>query len=216
MLTDVIDHGLTESQWDLVHKVATGLVIADTDANELQKAIAYLRSVTHHKDAVERFFKYLATLVSRGQQVAHSKRTQGYYRNLDKVCSKHLKGKVSEAEKLLEILSWAVRLMKYYKNVGPIGEEARDRPEPSASQESERQREIREAAAAETFAVGQVIRATVTAIKGNKVTYLILGTIRLTQKEPKKATLLEQDQVVNVQITQLTDTGAPKKVKYVD
>ena len=212
MLTDVVDQQLTDAQWELAHGVAKSLVIAETDVNVLQKAIAYLRSVAHHEDAVDRYFNYLETLVSKGRQVAHSKRTEDYYRSLDIVCSKYLKGRVSETETLLQILGWAARLVKYYK-VEPIGEEPEISPAAAVPEESARQREIRKAVQAEAIAVGQVVEATVTAVKGNKVTYELLGTVKLTQRLPKNATVPAVDAVVSVEIAELRENGTPKKVK---
>jgi hypothetical protein len=46
------------------------------------------------------------------------------------------------------------------------------------------------------------------------VTYEILGTIRLTEKEPKKAQSFSEDQVVKVEVLDLKEDGSPKKVKY--
>jgi uncharacterized membrane protein len=61
--------------------------------------------------------------------------------------------------------------------------------------------------------VGQIVEAKVTAVKGNKVTYEILGTIRLTEKEPKKAQSLSEEQTVKVEILDLKEDGSPKKIK---
>jgi len=61
--------------------------------------------------------------------------------------------------------------------------------------------------------VGQIVEAKVTAVKGNKVTYEILGTIRLTEKEPKKAQSLSEEQTVKVEILDIKEDGSPKKVK---
>jgi hypothetical protein len=58
-----------------------------------------------------------------------------------------------------------------------------------------------------------VIAAIVEKINGNKVTYLLPGEIRLTQKEPKKATSLTLGQQVKVVITELSDSGVPRKIK---
>ena len=80
--------------------------------------------------------------------------------------------------------------------------------------ESARQVEIAKAIGSHEFAVGQVVEAKVTAIKGNKVTYEILGTIRLTEKEPKKAQSLSEEQTVKVEILDIKEDGSPKKVKY--
>jgi uncharacterized membrane protein len=46
------------------------------------------------------------------------------------------------------------------------------------------------------------------------VTYEILGTIRLTEKEPKKAQSFSEKQTVKVEILDLKEDGSPKKVKY--
>jgi uncharacterized membrane protein len=62
--------------------------------------------------------------------------------------------------------------------------------------------------------VGQIVEAKVTAVKGNKVTYEILGTIRLTEKEPKKAQSFSEDQVVKVEVLDLKEDGSLRKVKY--
>jgi hypothetical protein len=43
-----------------------------------------------------------------------------------------------------------------------------------------------------------------------------LGTIKLTEKEPKKATSLKEGQVVKVKITALKDDGSIKSVKFTD
>ena len=79
-----------------------------------------------------------------------------------------------------------------------------------------RQKEIEEAIANVDISVGNQLDAIVTGIKGNKVTYEMLGTIRLTQKEPKKASSLSEGQTVRVEIIELKDDGTIKKVKLID
>ncbi len=79
--------------------------------------------------------------------------------------------------------------------------------------ESARQAEIAEVVASQAFKIGQILEATVTNIKGNKVTYEILGTIKLTEKEPKKASSLSEGQNVQVEIVDLKEDGSIKKVK---
>ncbi|NJN87703.1 MAG: hypothetical protein HC881_17100 [Leptolyngbyaceae cyanobacterium SL_7_1] len=210
---------MTDEYWDLAHAIAQSLVKDGTDVNELGKAIAYLRSIMLQSDASDRFFKYLKTLVSNGRQVSHSGRTLDYYRSLERACSKHLQ-KTLDASTLLYILSWAARLMRYYK-VSPIGEWSEQETSPKstpakvATVESERQREIKAAVKAQAIEVGQVLQAQITAIKGKDVTYLILETVKLTVKEPKKADSLAVGQTVEVEVTQLRDDGVPKKVKCV-
>jgi len=208
--TELVTESLTENQWEIAHAIAQTLVKEQTDVNELGKAIAYLRNAVNQNraDATSRFFKYLKTLVGNGRQIGHSGKTTDYYRSIDKACSDCLKGFQGDASTLLQILGWASRLMRYYKEAGPIGEVV------VPVVESARQVEIAKAIGSHEFAVGQIVEAKVTAVKGNKVTYEILGTIRLTEKEPKKAQSLSEGQVVKVEILDIKEDGSPKKVKY--
>jgi len=208
--TELVTESLTENQWGIAHAIAQTLVKEQTDVNELGKAIAYLRNAVNQNqaDANSRFFKYLKTLVGNGRQIGHSGKTTDYYRSIDKACSDCLKGFQGDASTLLQILGWASRLMRYYKEAGPIGEVV------TPVVESARQVEIAKAIGSHEFAVGQIVEAKVTAVKGNKVTYEILGTIRLTEKEPKKAQSLSEGQTVKVEILDLKEDGSPKKVKY--
>lgn len=206
---------LTDKDWDVTHAIATTLAKADTDVNELGKVIAYLRSIINQNrnDGVSRFFKYLKTLVTNGRQIGHSGRTLDYYRSIDQACSAYLKGYQGDAETLLEILGWSARLMRYYK-VEPIGEI------PSATvsvSESSRQREITKVAQSQNFQVDQVLEAKVTKVSGNKVTYEILATSQLlSPKEPKKASSLQESQMVKVKIVALKEDGSIKSVKCVE
>ncbi|WP_445247597.1 hypothetical protein [Microcoleus sp. OTE_8_concoct_300] len=208
--TELVTESLTENQWGIAHAIAQTLVKEQTDVNELGKAIAYLRNAVNQDraDANSRFFKYLKTLVGNGRQIGHSSKTTDYYRSIDKACSDCLTGFQGDASTLLQILGWASRLMRYYKEAGPIGEVV------VPVVESARQVEIAKAIGSHEFAVGQIVEAKVTAVKGNKVTYEILGTIRLTEKEPKKAQSLSEGQTVKVEILDIKEDGSPKKVKY--
>ncbi|BAY39446.1 hypothetical protein NIES2111_38220 [Nostoc sp. NIES-2111] len=203
---------LTATQWEIAHAIALTLVKENTDVNELGKAVAYLRAYVKQQDATSRFFKYLKTLVSNGRQIGHSKKTTDYYISIDKACSDYLKN-INDADTILQILGWVSRLMRYYKDAGvPIGEV----PTPSAPPaESSRQVEIAKVAKSQDFKVDQIIDATVTKINGNKVTYEILGTIKLTEKEPKKASFLTEGQTVKVTITALKDDASIKSVKCI-
>jgi hypothetical protein len=108
---------------------------------------------------------------------------------------------------MLQVLGWAARLMQYYKEAGPIGEI----PQPEI--QSEREAEIQAASAAQSFQVGQKLEALVVGIKGNRVTYEILGVIRLTEREPKKATSLTEGESTIVEVKALKEDGSLKSVK---
>ncbi|MBD2435573.1 hypothetical protein [Nostoc sp. FACHB-110] len=211
-ITESASETITDAQWEIAHAIALTLVKDDTDVNEVGKAVAYLRGYIHQPDATSRFFKYLKTLVSNGRQIGHSKKTTDYYISIDKACSDYLKS-INDAHTILQILGWVSRLMRYYKDAGvPIGEIATPTAPPP---ESARQAEIAKVAKSQDFKVDQILDAVVTKINGNKVTYEILGTIKLTEKEPKKAASLHEGQTVQVKIVSLKDDGSMKSVKCI-
>ena len=203
---------LTDQQWEIAHAIAQTLVKEDTDANEVSKAVAYLRTVIDKNDATSRFLTYLKTLVRDGKMIGHSGKTAGYYRNIEATCSQYFKSN-SDASTILQILGWVSRLMKYYKNAGvPMGEIT----VPTAVVvESARQAEISKISESKEFKEGDTIDAKVTKINGNKVSYEILGIIKLTQKEPKKASVLQEGQTVKVEVLELKEDGSIKKVKAI-
>lgn len=202
---------LTETQSKTAHAIAQTLVKENADVNELGKALAYLRTYSQREKAGAKFFDYLKTLERNGWQVGHSKRTSEYYRSFERVCSQYLNAEQENVGAMLQILGWAMRLMRYYKEAGPIGEII---AVPVA--ESARQVKIAEATSTSNFAVGQILEAKVTSIKGNKVTYEIFGAIKLTEKEPKKAPSFSEGQIVQVEILDLKEDGGIKKVKCID
>ena len=201
---------LTDQQWEIAHAMAQTLVKEDTDANEVSKAVAYLRTVIDKNDATSRFLTYLKTLVRDGKMIGHSGKTAGYYRNIEATCSQYFKSN-SDASTILQILGWVSRLMKYYNNSGvPMGEIT----VPTAVVvESARQAEIAKVTESKKFKEGDIMDAKVTKINGNKVSYEILGIIKLTEKEPKKASLLQEGQTVKVEVLELKEDGSIKKVK---
>jgi len=198
---------LTDAQWQIADAIARQLVIEGTDVNELRKAATYLRDRQDEPGAGKKFFDYLKTLVRHGNAIGHSKRTLSYYQSLDAVCSKYLESYQDDAPRMLYILSWAARLVQYYDKGVPTGEIK----QPTV--QSEREAEIQAVTQANKFEVGQELEATVTAIKGNKVTYEILGSIKLTQKEPKLASKLSEGQILKIRIEDLRDDGTLKRVK---
>jgi len=200
---------LTDVQSEIAHAIAKTLVQSGTDVNELGKAIAYLRTHVNQEQAGVRFFDYLKTLAKNGRQIGHSKRTTGYYQNIEYACSQYLKAYQDDVAVMLQILGWTSRLIRYYQQADSIGEIM------APVVESPRQAEIAETISAHNFAVAQVLSATVTAIKGNKVTYEMLGKIKLTQKEPKKAKSLSEGQMIKVEIVDLKEDGSIRKVKCV-
>lgn len=205
MVTSTLtDYSLSECQWKISHKIAIDLVLDEADVNELGKAMSYLRAIQQEPDAGKRFLRYLETLAKQGDRIGHSKKTRGYFASMKSVCKQHLQGDLENDARLLAIIGWSFRLMRYYKEGVPpetlrqIGDEIE-----VTKGQSERQAEIAEAIANVDISVGSKLEAIVAGINKNKVTYQMLGKIRLTQKEPKKASFLSEGQTVRVEIIEL-------------
>lgn len=199
---------LTSTQWLVADAIARQLVLDQTDLNEFRKTISYLRAYSDRPDAGKKYFDYLNTLTRNGNRIGHSKRTRGYLESITAICQEHLKNYKDDPDTMLQLLGWVARLMQYYKAAGPIGEI----PEPTI--QSEREVEIQAVVASQEFHEGQTLEAVVTGIKGNKVTYEMLGTLRLTAKEPKQAKTLSEGQNVTVKVTALKPDGSPKNVRF--
>jgi hypothetical protein len=163
-------------------------------------------------DGGTRFFKYLDNWAAVKHSKVHSKSTVEYYKSLKDVC-KSLKPLQNSPQIMLEILGWAGRLIPYYQ-ASPIAELSNAPMEVEA--ESAKQAAIKAAAVAAKFEVGQAIEVMIKAIKGKEVTYELEGGIKLTQKEPKQAEKLTVGQSVQAKITEMRETGVPKKLKLKD
>ncbi|MBZ8181453.1 hypothetical protein [Oscillatoria salina] len=207
---------LNEIQWQVAHNMAQKLVLKEVDENELKKAIAYLRFSQNKENAGKNFFDYLQTLARNGRKIGHSGRTLDYYRSMEAICRENLRGYQDNVEVMLQILGWAFRLTKYYQNSVPLGElkgsiEQSNIPENIST----RQAKIAEVLEEVGFAEGQIIEAEITnKTKGNKVTYQIYGTIKLSQKEPREYDNLAVGEKVKVEIIELNNEK-PKKVKFI-
>jgi hypothetical protein len=208
---------LTETQWQTAHKIAIELVKSETDPNEVNKANSYLRSMIEQPNAIAKFFKYIATLVSSGDKIGHSRKTIEYYRNISTAYKDHLNNQ-DNPQAMLQILGWTSRLMRYYKTA-PVAELDAKLLEKAAMAETQTQRRAEmKASITKQLGVGDITEAKVISKKdkGKEVTYEIVGTsIRRNNKEPKKFETLSIDQVVKVEIVEVDD-GIPKKFKRVD
>jgi hypothetical protein len=208
---------LTEAQWQTAHKIAIELFKSDTDPNEVSKANSYLQSTIDRPDAISKFFKYISTLVSSGNQIGHSRKTVEYYRNIATAYKEYLSDQ-DNPQVMLQILGWTSRLMRYYKTA-PIAELDAKLQEKAAIADNQTQRlAAMKASVNKKFEVGDITEAKVISKKdkGKEVTYELVGTsIRRNNKEPKKFESLSVDQVVKVEILELDD-GIPKKFKRVD
>lgn len=109
---------------NVAEAMAADLAGARVDPNEAQKALAYLRSKRDPKG----FFDYLQAVVANGQVVIRSRQTLDYYRSLQQICLRHLRG--MEYEEMAQTLGWALRLLRYYRAVPEAVQRQTAAPEP--------------------------------------------------------------------------------------
>ena len=111
-----IQKGLTKTEWDAAVAVAQELAASECDPNEAAKLLSYLRA----KLNVASFQKILnareAILAKTSMNVpfVRSGRTARHWTSISKMwknCSQLLP---QDAERLLLLLGWAVRIMRYY------------------------------------------------------------------------------------------------------
>lgn len=200
---------LTDEQWKVAHAIAEKMApYAEKDsqkrgekgskASELKKAMAYLRTCVNEPDSSQRLFKYLK----------YTEGTPDECKGLNKV---DLNSVQDNPKVMLEVLGWAGRLIGYYKGM-PIAEIMIG--EPTIDLAAEKRAMILKAAAVAGYEVGQRLTVMITGIKGKEVTYAVSEQIKLTQKI-KILEGLALGQSVQVEITEMRDTGVPKKVKLV-
>jgi hypothetical protein len=101
---------MTDPIFQTAHAMARELVQRDCDPNEVHKAFVYLRT---HKNG-DQFFRLLTSMVQNGRFLVRSGRTLDYYKTILDVCQRYLTNYRADAEKMTQILGWAVRLMRYY------------------------------------------------------------------------------------------------------
>jgi cold shock CspA family protein len=100
------------TEMDVANRMAGALVRQQVDPNEVASCLATLRRPDVDGPA---FFRFLSTVVREGQAVVRSQRTLGYYRTIEDACQIYLEPYKDDPETMVQILGWAVRLMRYYR-----------------------------------------------------------------------------------------------------
>lgn len=104
---------MNEQHFAIAEQVARQLTVSSVDPNELAKVTIYAR-LHPSRD----LFRFLETLVNRGDLLVRSGRTLGYYRDIQRVCQTYLRDYIDQPQEVARILGWSVRLMRYYNVVG--------------------------------------------------------------------------------------------------
>ena len=104
---------MNEDRWIIAHDLAFELIDNETDTNEFGKVTAFMRRYQKADDAIDKFMLLLQRLANSNNAPIRSNSTPEYYENIQKSCEKHLKD-ISDADELMLILGWCMRLMRYY------------------------------------------------------------------------------------------------------
>jgi hypothetical protein len=84
------------------------LLVRGIDDNELKKMYAFL---CKHKD-INKLFNLIESLI-KSPYAQRSRRTEGYYRNIQNILQRN-KLKLPSSEEVIFILGWVCRLLKFY------------------------------------------------------------------------------------------------------
>jgi hypothetical protein len=227
---------LTDEQWATVYTIAHNLAKEqkridpekDGIATELKKLVTYLYALVkdfsdvsgQSNRAGSKILDYLRILTADSKQVWRTGRTPDYYKCIYEVCTQTLKNYQNHPKKMLEILGWASRLIRYYKDIEQgaiVGEVlASKNTTPIIYKEINTQTYSK-------YSVEQIVDATVVDIatkiidsKKTKTTvvYMLEGQ-RLAKPEEiynmeKKGIFLKQGDIVQLKILEIND-GRIKK-----
>jgi hypothetical protein len=111
-----IQKGLTKTEWDAAVAVAQELAASECDPNEAAKLLSYLRA----KLNVASFQKILnareamLAKISMNVPFVRSGRTARHWTSISKMWKNCSPSLPKDAERLLLLLGWAVRIMRYY------------------------------------------------------------------------------------------------------
>ncbi len=107
---------MEKMDWLVAETLAQYWANQRTDHSEVRRLMNYLRQLMQqsHPTPGDRFFEYVRVLETDGEVMQRSQQTTIYYRDIREGCDRHLQAYRAEPQKLLEILGWTTRLMRYY------------------------------------------------------------------------------------------------------
>ena len=206
---------MEQRQWDIAHDLAFDLVDWGTDPNEFGKVIAFLRQKKDDTAAKNRLMSLVQRLASSQNALIRSRQTQRFYRNIQEAIEKHLY-EINDTNDILLILSWSLRLMRYYKEE-PKRAVEEQRPQQPQEKQPEQKPKIKplplpEEKVKPKYTIGNKLKAKVLKKAGIKVTVEL-------QTDDKEVLSFEVGwfpknvgDEVNVKVTSVDDDGNIKKV----
>ena len=163
---------MDKKRWTIAHDIAFDLVDKNTDPNELGKVVTFVRRYQSNKEAKNRLMLLVQRLANSQNALIRSRRTQQFYQNIQEACQEHLRD-INDTAEILLILSWSLRLMRYYRVEPKLAAEEQRRP-----QEPKQTPELRPMQMPQTakipekpkFEVGDRVNATILKKDGSEVT----------------------------------------------
>jgi hypothetical protein len=223
-------YSLTEYESQIAHNIARILAEEQITINresgsnsdgiktELEKVITYLYakiSQTEGKgknNVLANLFNYLAHLIKHGKQIGHTGNVPKYYGSILYVCEKYFDIKQDDATRVLTILGWSARLIRFYKQKIESGEVLPAiLPVVKSPPETKTQTTTNQS---QKFEIDQILDATIVKISSSKVSYQVGDILIPNEKEPKQAKNLKEKQTVKVKVTAVKEDGSIKHVKY--
>jgi hypothetical protein len=229
---DESTYSLTEYESQIAHNIARILAEEQINLNrksnsnsdgiktELEKTITYLYAKISQAEGKSKnnvlanLFNYLDRLIKHGKQVGHTGNVPKYYDSILYACEQYFDMKHDDANRVLTILGWSARLIRFYKQkiesgevLPPITSVVKLPPE-TKNQTITNQ--------SHKFEIDQILDATIVKISGNKVSYQVGDILIPNEKESKQIKNLQEKQIVQVKVTAIKEDGSIKHVKYCD
>ncbi|WP_414754255.1 hypothetical protein [Anabaena sp. CCY 9910] len=223
-------YSLTEYESQIAHNIARILAEEQINLNrqsksnsdgiktELEKTIAYLYAKIHQDESksnnnlLASLFIYLDCLIKYGKQVGHTGNIPKYYESIHSACEQYFDIKQDDATRVLTILGWSARLIRFYKQKIESGEVLPAiTPVVKSTPETKSQTITNPS---QKFEIDQILNAIVVKINGNKVSYQVENILIPNEKEPKQVKNLREKQTIKVKVTAIKEDGSIKHVKY--
>ncbi len=172
---------MEKKQWTIAHNVAFDLVDWGTDPNELGKVIAFLRRNKQENDMKAKLTSLVQRLSNTRNALIRSRQTQRFYHNIQEAIEKHLHG-IEDTKELLLILSWSLRLMRYYR-VEPkraVEEQRPQQPQQKPPESEPKSSLLPKEKTKPKYKVGDRVNATILKKDGFKI------TVQLTTDEKEE------------------------------
>ncbi|MGI0493505.1 hypothetical protein ACN4EG_17115 [Alkalinema pantanalense CENA528] len=120
---------MKKRDWQVVDRLARYWVEQRTDDTEVRRLVSYLRQLIQRGEAMAgyRMFEYVRVLKMNGAAMQRSNQTTVHYEEICEGFEEFLEDYRGEPQRLLEVLGWTGRVMRYYKGGKEVGSRKAER-----------------------------------------------------------------------------------------